>query len=96
MKTYLGSNEMTVVQDNLKYQVKSFETYDGCSNATINLELIAGWDYINPDMSDVQGWCPPERFTEDVQDEYCVWSFLNESMKECLIDEGYEIIKEGK
>lgn len=46
-------------------------------------------------MSDVQGWCPPERFTEDVQDEYCVWSFLNESMKECLIDEGYEIIKEG-
>lgn len=38
MKIYLGNNEMTVVQDGLKYQVKSFETYDGCSNATINLD----------------------------------------------------------
>lgn len=87
---------MVVVHEGLQYQVKSYETYDGSDYAILHLELLAGWDYIDPDNSDIQGWCPPERFTEDVQDEQCVWCFMFESMEECLINEGYEIIKEGK
>lgn len=92
MKTYMGNAELIVVTDGLKYKVVSYETYDSRTYATINLELVAGWDYLD-ENSEIQGWCPADKFIEDVQYESTTWAFMSESMKEALEESGYKIVK---
>ena len=58
----------------------------------INLILVAGYDYINTDENDIQGYVSASNFVDGVQDETVVQYFMVESMKQCLIDNGYEIL----
>ena len=94
MKHYLGSHKLYVENSESKliYMVNEFETYDDYEAIVIHLELVAGWDYINPDENNVQGWCPSENFVEDVQHEIINQYFLSESMKECLEWNDYTIL----
>lgn len=66
--------------------------YDRQSYLTVNLVLIAGYDYINSDENDIQGYVTASNFVESVQDETVIQYYIVESMKQCLVDNGYEIL----
>lgn len=98
MKHYLEYHKFYVLNEDAKlvYKVGEFETYHNSPVIQINLELVAGWDYINPDENDVQGWCPADRFVEDVQFETVNQYFLLEGMHEALRDNDYAILKNAE
>lgn len=56
----------------------------------LHLELVAGWDYVNPDENDIQGYVGADRFIEDVQLEILTFYPINESIIERLEDEDYK------
>lgn len=92
---YLESHKFYVEneEDKLIYKVGSYETYADCNYLRINLELVAGWDYVNPDENDIQGWCPADKFVEDVQTETVIQYFLQEGMKEALEANDYKVLE---
>lgn len=95
MKSYLEGKAIFVKNDDkLVYKVESMEIYDGYNSLRLNLVLVSGWDYVNPDMNDMQGWCPADRFNEDVQDVQEICYIMEESVKECLEANGYEVLEE--
>ena len=59
---------------------------------TLDLSLIAGIDYINPDENDLQGYVNADRFINDVQYESITIYPMNETIKDRLKEEGYTII----
>lgn len=95
MKHYLENNKFYVVNedDNMVYKVGEFETYYGHDAIHVYLELVAGWDYVNPDENDVQGWCPADRFVEDVQGAVIAQYFLVEGMQEALQENGFTFLE---
>ena len=95
MRHYLESNKfyVTDADEKLVYKVGEYETFSGHDAIHIHLELVAGWDYVNPDYNDVQGWCPADRFVDDVQTEIIAQYFLVEGMKEALEANDYTILK---
>lgn len=93
-RIYLENKKFYVVnEDKLVYKVGTFEAYDGYDTLHFNLELVAGWDYVNPDMNDIQGWCPADRFVEDVQSETLIHYMMEESLKESLEANDYTILE---
>lgn len=98
MKHYLENYKFYVVNEEktLVYKVGEFETYGNASFITFTLELVAGWDYINPDKNNVQGWVDAENFVEDIQFEYVNQYFLEEGAKEALEANDYTILKENE
>ena len=96
MTQYLGINKFYVYNttEKLVYLVNEYEVYYNSSALQIHLELVAGWDYVNPDENDVQGWVSADKFIEEVQDEYINQYFLKEGMEEALEENGYTILKE--
>lgn len=95
MKHYLENHKFYVQDESLGlvYKVGEFESFSNCTYLQINLELVAGWDYVNPDNNDVQGWCSADRFVEDVQFEMVSQYFLKEGMEEALQENGYTILE---
>lgn len=95
MRNYLGHHKFYVEnkENKLVYQVSEYNTHYDSSYIAINLELVAGWDYVNPDENDVQGWCPANRFVEDVQLEIIPQYFLEEGMKEALEANDYTVLE---
>ena len=79
--------------EKLVYKVSEFEVFDNYEAIQIHLELVAGWDYVNPDENDVQGWCSADKFVEDVQSEIVNQYFLAEGMKEALEANDYTILE---
>ena len=96
MKHYLESNKFYVMDETEKlvYKVATYETYSDCTYLQVNLELVAGWDYVNPDYNDIQGWCPADKFVEDVQYESVMQYFLKEGMEEALEENGFTVLEE--
>lgn len=85
---------MIVYMDNMElYAITEDNNQDYMS---VELKLVAGWDYIDPDTSDAQGWVPADRFIEDVQYESVVFCFLSEGLIECLEENGYTVKREYK
>nr|WP_024835437.1 hypothetical protein [Clostridium sp. 12(A)] len=91
-KVYLDNGLYVKTPSNLIYKTESIEMYDSTSYLTINLILVAGYNYINTDENDIQGYVSASNFVDGVQDETVVQYFMVESMKQCLIDNGYEIL----
>lgn len=95
MRIYLESNKFYVINENkMVYEVQSYQTYGGGNYATIDLQLVAGWDYIDPDNSNAQGWVNADRFVEEVQDDSVSWHLIHESMIEALSGNDYYLIDE--
>ncbi len=93
-KVYLSDNEIYAkTKGDLIYKTESMEMYDCQSYLTVNLELVAGYDYINPDDNNIQGYVSASNFVDEVQTETVVQYYMEESTKQCLIDNGYEILE---
>ena len=95
MKHYLENYKFYVINEDEKlvYKVGKFETYGNANFITVELELVAGWDYVNPDYNDVQGWVSADRFVEDIQYEYINQYFLEEGMKEALTENDFKVLE---
>jgi len=92
-KTYLTNHEFYVkTNENLIYKTESVDAYDENPWLRVNLVLVAGYDYINPDESDIQGYISASNFVDSVQIESVIQYYLIEGMKQCLIDNGYKIL----
>ena len=59
----------------------------------ITLKLICGYDYIDVDGSDVEGFVGKDNFVEEAEFEYLSCDIMNESIKEVLEYNGFEIIE---
>lgn len=88
MRHYLENHKFYVLNEDSKlvYKVGEYETYHDSEGIHIHLELVAGWDYVNPDENDVQGWCPADRFVEDVQWDMVFQYFLVEENQEATFN----------
>lgn len=95
MKHYLENHKFYVEnkEEKLIYVVKSYETYANCDYLSIDLELVCGWDYINPDESSKRGWVFADRFVEEVQYDTVNQYFLKEGMEEALKWHDYNIVE---
>lgn len=90
-----GQNIYAKTNDGIIYKATQVETYDPQNYASIELELVAGWDYVNPDYNNVMGWVGADNFIDDYQYESVVWDIFNEGMKEALTESGYTLVDEN-
>lgn len=58
----------------------------------ITLELVCGWDYIDADGSNAQGFVGKENFVEEAEFEYLSCDIMNESIMQVLKENGYKKI----
>lgn len=91
---YIDSKIYVRNNDNLIYIVESVTSYNnGCDYMQVNLKLVAGIDYINPDENNMQGWCSANNFVEEVQEDSINQYFIKESMVEALENNDYTIVE---
>lgn len=75
------------------YKVESYRQLDSSEIAFLyNLELVAGYDYINPDENDVQGYVSKENFVENVHLEQMTFYPMSETLEEVLNFNDYTVI----
>lgn len=75
------------------YKIESIEELSSKTlGFCVNLELVAGYDYINPDENDIQGFVQAEIFTDDVQGDIFTIYPLHESLSDRLEEEDYKVI----
>lgn len=84
-KLYVENDERMI------YQLKDIELH-GNGLAYLYLDLVCGYDYIDPDYSDSQGYVDKNRFVEGVQHEIVSCDILAESITKALNNDGYKII----
>lgn len=82
-----------ISEDKLIYKVESYRQLDSSAIGFVfNLELVAGYDYIDIDYSDMQGYVSKENFVEDIHLEQITFYPLTETLTEALEDGGYTAI----
>ena len=75
------------------YKVVNYRQVDSKEHGLVYmLELVAGYDYINPDYSDVQGFVSKEGFEEAVQWYSFTVYPLDETLRGRLAEEGFKVI----
>lgn len=77
----------------LVYTVKSIELHPSAI-AYLHLDLVCGYDYVDPDNSDLQGYVGNDKFIEEVQHDMLSCDLLTESITTTLTDNGYRILNE--
>jgi len=79
--------------DNMIYKLTDFrQLQDSEIGFLFSMELVAGYDYINTDYNNVQGYVSKENFVEDVHSYDITFYPLAETLKEALEDNDFEII----
>ncbi|PEA25905.1 hypothetical protein CN984_12575 [Bacillus cereus] len=63
---------------------------------TYDLDLVAGYDYIDTDNSNVQGFVEAKNFIDEVQWDTLTVYPLSESLGERLKEQGYTVIDISK
>lgn len=96
MKVYFNSFKKYAYnkEEKLIYKVVRLDTFDDADYAHVFMELVAFWDYKNPDENDIQGWCPADRAIEEVQDETVQCCIFKESIETALEENDYTVLDE--
>jgi len=88
MQAYLEDKTFFVNNgDDLIYKVESMEIYDGYDSLRLNLVLVGG-------QNETGIWLSFYSFPEDAQFEQEICYIMQESVKECLEANGYEVLEE--
>lgn len=77
-------------EDKLVYQVEMKAMQASEFYYLLDLNLVCGWDYVNPDENDTQGYVAPNNFIEEVQNESLTFYPLTETIIERLEEDGYK------
>ena len=78
--------------DRMIYKLQDIELKEN-GLAYLYLDLVCGYDYVDPDNSDLQGYVDNSRFVEEVQHEIVSCDILAESLLNALNNDGYHILK---
>lgn len=78
-------------EDKMIYKLQKEMRADGWLDLT--LELVCGWDYIDADESDAQGFVGKEYFVEEAEFEYLSCDIMNESIMQVLNENGLKVIE---
>lgn len=78
-------------EDKMIYKLQTEMRADGWLDLT--LELVCGWDYIDADESDAQGFVGKEYFVEEAEFEYLSCDIMNESIMQVLNENGLKVIE---
>lgn len=79
--------------DRLIYELKDIEVM-GNGLAYLYLDLVCGYDYVNPDESDKQGYVDKSKFVEEIWGEIVSCDVMAESFVKALNDNGFHIVKD--
>ncbi|AEZ50268.1 major capsid protein [Bacillus phage BCPG3] len=84
---YAINEERTMI-----YKLESFNQMQmNCDfGLSVDMELVAGIEYVNPDYSDVQGWVSKEAFVEHTHNETFTFYPMVETLKEALEEAGFK------
>lgn len=93
MRIYLEENKQIYAKDCNDFVYRITNGRMESNYIVWDLELYCGWDYINPDKNDKQGYVSANRFIEEVQNDIVIQYFIKEGLKDCLIENGYELIE---
>ena len=77
--------------DRLVYQLKDIELMEN-GLAYLYLDLVCGYDYVDPDNSNEQGYVDKSKFVEEAQHEIVSCDVMAESLVEAFKNDGYHII----
>ena len=89
----LYSDLHVINEDKFIYKVVSYKEIGSASHCLeYELELVAGWEYINPDYNNVQGYVEAGAFVEEIQYHSFTVYPLQESLGERLEEEGFKVI----
>lgn len=77
------------------YQLTDIELKEN-GLAYLYLELVCGYDYINPDNSNIQGYVDKSKFSDDIQHEIVSCDILAESMIQALNNDDFYVLKDVK
>lgn len=80
-------------EERLIYKVAALELRaDGWLN--VELEFVCGFDYINADESNAQGYVDKENFIDEVEHEFISCDLMNESLIQALEYHDYKVIEQ--
>jgi len=82
-----------ITEERMIYKIESVRQLDSKQYGLLyNLELVAGYDYVNPDLSDAQGFVNADNFIDDVQLHSFTLYPMEETLEERLEEEGFKVI----
>ncbi|MCC3687409.1 hypothetical protein LLR47_19590 [Bacillus cereus] len=89
----LRTDVYVINEEKMIYKISRYrELQSSTLGFTYDLDLVAGWDYINSDENDIQGFVEAKNFTDDVQSDILTVYPLSESLGERLEELGYTVI----
>lgn len=94
-RIYLEKNKLYVTNDYSKtiYQISSYEVENGLPYMKLNLVPYCIEDYIiTKDFSMKHAYLPAYKSSEKLEVETLNVNFMTESIKDCIIENGYEIL----
>lgn len=81
-------------EDKMIYKISRYRELQSSElGFTYDLDLVAGYDYINTDENNIQGFVTANNFIDDVQWDTLTVYPLSESLGERLKEQGYTVIK---
>lgn len=90
----LRTEVYVINEEKMIYKISRYrELQSSTLGFTYDLDLVAGYDYINSDENDIQGFVEAKNFTDDVQSDILTVYPLSESLGERLEESGYTVIK---
>lgn len=93
----LRTEVYVINEEKMIYKISRYrELQSSTLGFTYDLDLVAGYDYINPDENDIQGFVEAKNFTDDVQSDILTVYPLSESLGERLEELGYTVIDINK
>lgn len=78
--------------DHLIYELKDIELMEN-GLAYLYLDLVCGYDYIDPDNSNEQGYVDKSNFVEEAHHEIVSCDVLKESLVKAFNDDGYNVLE---
>ena len=83
--------KVTIGED---YYIRRNSNINNSTCFIVDLELVAGVDYISPDINNIQDYVKASRFIEEAQYESFTVYPLDETISQRLEEEGYTTIEE--
>lgn len=94
-RVYLEKNKFYVTDNDSQtiYQVASYDVENGSSQIKLNLVPYCIKDFVCPHLSGKKGFLPAYKSSEKLQVEILNVNLMTEGIKNCLKENGYEILK---
>ncbi|QDH50259.1 hypothetical protein ALPS_273 [Bacillus phage ALPS] len=91
---FAGKNYVINEDETMVYVLESYSQLDMSQGFGLNvsMELIAGWEYIDIDYSDRQGWASKDSFVSETHNEYFTFYPMVETLKEAIEEAGFKLL----